>query len=320
MTTKYMEFSRALAAEFHPTEVKVLAKGGKQMRYVTARIVMNRLDEVLGWENWWDEYTVGEHSVQCRITVRLPDGTTVSKADAGAYAGMSDEGDDDKSGYSDGFKRAAVKFGVGRYLYNDGVPIYPDAGQGAGMVPYEPPPEPPKPHPQGKTNQHPNKSGFHNGQYASPQDTKKYLDRLKEKVDAVNGQWGDFWVDPHSGELPNAPECSRDVMTIYQADGHLVKWLVETGQIDQDALEKNGKAANLGRHAAIIMTRDKGAASAMKEELDTYMIRTFEAKKQAIYRKYPELAPEGFAEEMAETADRGDAHEEALHNGLSEEG
>ena len=35
---------------------------------------------------------------------------------------MADQGDDDKSGFSDAFKRAAVKFGVARYLYRDGVP------------------------------------------------------------------------------------------------------------------------------------------------------------------------------------------------------
>jgi hypothetical protein len=85
---------------------------------------MNRLDEVLGPANWWDEYLPQEHSVICRLTIRLPDGTTLTKSDAGGYAGMSDSGDDDKSGFSDAFKHAAVKFGVGRYLYRDGVPSF----------------------------------------------------------------------------------------------------------------------------------------------------------------------------------------------------
>jgi len=56
--------------------------------------------------------------------LRLPDGSTVTKADAGGYAGMADSGDDDKSGFSDAFKRAAAKFGVARYLYRDGVPQF----------------------------------------------------------------------------------------------------------------------------------------------------------------------------------------------------
>ena len=83
---------------------------------------MNRLDNILGPDHWWDEYVPGANSVLCRLTIRLPDGSLLTKSDAGGYAGMADSGDDDKSGYSDSFKRAAVKFGVGRYLYGDGVP------------------------------------------------------------------------------------------------------------------------------------------------------------------------------------------------------
>lgn len=125
--TRYPELFASLAAPFEPTEVKRLdkAKGGKAIHYVTARTVMNRLDQVLGPENWWDAYQPsGESSVLCMLTVRLPDGQVVSKCDAGGAAGMSDEGDNDKSAHSDAFKRAASKFGVGRYLYKDGVPQY----------------------------------------------------------------------------------------------------------------------------------------------------------------------------------------------------
>jgi hypothetical protein len=37
---------------------------------------------------------------------------------------IKDEENTDKTGASDAFKRAAAKFGVGRYLYRDGVPSY----------------------------------------------------------------------------------------------------------------------------------------------------------------------------------------------------
>lgn len=122
--TKHPDLFAALAAPFAPDEVKVRSQSGRQLHYITARVVMNRLDSVLGPENWWDEYTPNENSVLCRLTIRLPDESTLSKADAGGYAGMADSGDDDKSGYSDAFKRAAVKFGVARYLYRDGVPNF----------------------------------------------------------------------------------------------------------------------------------------------------------------------------------------------------
>jgi len=109
MCTKYKDIFAALAAPFSTAEVKTRLQAGRQMRYVTARTIMNRLDEVVGPESWWDDYTPLEHSVICRLTVRLPDGTIVTKSDAGGEAGMADLGDNDKSGFSDAFKRAAVK-------------------------------------------------------------------------------------------------------------------------------------------------------------------------------------------------------------------
>lgn len=123
--TKHASLFAALAAPFEPSEVKVRSHSGRQLHYITARTCMNRLDEVLGPENWWDAYrSGGENSIVCELTIRLPDGTIVTKCDAGGFAGMADSGDDDKSGYSDAFKRAAVKFGVSRYLYRDGVPSF----------------------------------------------------------------------------------------------------------------------------------------------------------------------------------------------------
>ena len=122
--TQYPDIFAALAAPFASHEVKVRMQAGRQLHYITARTAMNRLDSVLGPENWWDEYLPSEHSVLCKLTIRLPDGAMLTKADAGGYAGMSDQGDDDKSGISDAFKRAAVKFGVARYLYRDGVPEF----------------------------------------------------------------------------------------------------------------------------------------------------------------------------------------------------
>lgn len=78
--------------------------------YVDARTVLDRLDEVVGPEGWQDHYEVlvqkeGNYAVKCRLTL-----LEVSKEDVG-------EGDSLKAAFSDALKRAAVKFGVGRYLY-----------------------------------------------------------------------------------------------------------------------------------------------------------------------------------------------------------
>ena len=137
--TKYPDLFAALAAPFETHEVKIrAAAGGRQLHYITARTAMNRLDTVLGPENWWDEYHPGANSVMCRLTLRLPDGSTLTKCDAGGYAGMADQGDDDKSGFSDAFKRAAAKFGVARYLYRDGVPAFVQEHVGTVEAPAEP--------------------------------------------------------------------------------------------------------------------------------------------------------------------------------------
>lgn len=97
------------------------ARGGKGLvvAYIDARAVLDRLDEVVGPGGWHDEYEVladivrrnGDREerlveVKCRLTV-----SGVTKEDVG-------EGDSMKAAFSDALKRAAVKFGIGRYLYS----------------------------------------------------------------------------------------------------------------------------------------------------------------------------------------------------------
>ena len=100
---------------------------GVALAYITARAVMNRLDEVLGPENWTDNYLPipgTNHDTKgyiCSISIRL-DNNWVSKQDGADESNMESI----KGGLSDAFKRAAVKWGVGRYLYdlpNNWVPI-----------------------------------------------------------------------------------------------------------------------------------------------------------------------------------------------------
>lgn len=138
--SRFPNISAAFLAPFTQEEIKQrTGKNGQVFDYVTARTVMNRLDDVVGWDNWWDEYREITDGVLCRITVRLPDGILVSKEDAGGYpdsVGLSEE-DTEKAGYSDAFKRAATKFGVGRYLYKDGYPsFYWDCGNDASAERY----------------------------------------------------------------------------------------------------------------------------------------------------------------------------------------
>ena len=111
----------ALAAHF-PEDVinwraQTVAGTGKSamaLAYIDARDVMNRLDQAVGPENWQDAYAeTPKGRLICTLSIRI-DGEWVSKSDG---AGDTDvEGD--KGAISDALKRAAVKWGIGRYLYD----------------------------------------------------------------------------------------------------------------------------------------------------------------------------------------------------------
>src|SRR5262245_62168547 len=114
--------TRALAAPFDAREVKfkpavVTGNRALALAYVDARVIQDRLDEVLGVEGWQDDYEfLPDGSVVCRLRVRLGD-EWLTKVDVGGPSEQPDDGDKRKAAVSDALKRAAVKFGVGRYLY-----------------------------------------------------------------------------------------------------------------------------------------------------------------------------------------------------------
>lgn len=85
---------------------------GLPLAYIDARDVMDRLDEVCGPANWQAKYSHAEKRVICEISI-LIDGHWVTKANG---AGDTDV-EADKGAISDAFKRAAVLWGIGRYLY-----------------------------------------------------------------------------------------------------------------------------------------------------------------------------------------------------------
>jgi hypothetical protein len=78
---------------------------------------MDRLDAVFGIAGWKDEYfAMADGMLKCRLSVKIGD-EWISKEDGGKESAQPDKGDRGKSSFSDSLKRAAVKFGVGRYLY-----------------------------------------------------------------------------------------------------------------------------------------------------------------------------------------------------------
>lgn len=111
-----------LSEPFDSSEVRFKAQSVKNNRalavaYIDARLVQERLDKVIGVGAWTTEYVVlSDKSVECRLSLWIDDRWVV-KADVGSASEQPDAGDRMKAAYSDALKRAAVQFGVGRYLY-----------------------------------------------------------------------------------------------------------------------------------------------------------------------------------------------------------
>jgi hypothetical protein len=87
---------------------------GLALCYVDARAVMDRLDSVCGPDGWQCNYSAAPgNAIICNLGVLIA-GDWIWKADG---AGATDvEGE--KGMLSDALKRAAVRWGVGRYLYD----------------------------------------------------------------------------------------------------------------------------------------------------------------------------------------------------------
>lgn len=87
---------------------------GIALAYIDARDAMKRLDDVVGPANWQDRYPWSDGGrLVCEIGIRL-DGEWVWKSNGAGDTQVEAE----KGAFSDAFKRAAVMWGVGRYLYS----------------------------------------------------------------------------------------------------------------------------------------------------------------------------------------------------------
>lgn len=109
-----------LAAEFPRDAIhwrsQTLTRNGDKalaLAYLDARDVMDRLDKVCGPEGWQDKYVeTVKGRIICSIGIKVND-EWVWKSDGAGDTAVEGE----KGGISDALKRAAVKWGIGRYLY-----------------------------------------------------------------------------------------------------------------------------------------------------------------------------------------------------------
>jgi hypothetical protein len=115
-----MSISEKLEIPFPPSAVSWRVgrktKDGKKatlLAYIDARDVMQRLDDALGFENWQCKYSLSDNGLLvCDIGLRI-NGEWLWRANGAGDTQVEAE----KGKCSDAFKRAAVVWGVGRYLY-----------------------------------------------------------------------------------------------------------------------------------------------------------------------------------------------------------
>lgn len=102
--------------EWRVSRTVATRKGNKSivLAYVTNRAIMERLDEVFGVAGWRNEYSEWrDKGVLCTISCNI-DGQWISKSDGADATNFEAT----KGGFSASMKRAAVQWGIGRYLYN----------------------------------------------------------------------------------------------------------------------------------------------------------------------------------------------------------
>lgn len=116
----WSEVSKRLKAPLPVSAVKwrISAKDGRNERgqaicYTDRKPVMDRLDEVVGTDNWQDEFTYHQGIVICKLNLRIED-EWLYKSDGAGHTNVEGE----KGACTDAFKRAAAKWGVGRYLWD----------------------------------------------------------------------------------------------------------------------------------------------------------------------------------------------------------
>lgn len=133
-----------LAAPFRPDQIdwrigsttKDKTKG-MALAYIDSRAVMHRLDEVCG-PFWQCDYVPMPNGTYCcRIGIKIGD-EWLWRANGAINYPESDKGDAKemaaKGSYSDAFKRAAVLWGIGQYLYDIDSPWVDIVPKGASHV------------------------------------------------------------------------------------------------------------------------------------------------------------------------------------------
>lgn len=125
MLKTWQEISEKLQEPFHSDEIEWRPQSAfrnKQgsinlmvLPYLQGHAIQDRLDKVLG-SNWSDEYESivvdGKEAFRAKLSIKVED-EWITRSDAAEISDFESV----KGGHTNAFKRVAVKWGIGRYLY-----------------------------------------------------------------------------------------------------------------------------------------------------------------------------------------------------------
>lgn len=105
--------------------------GASCVAYIDSRQVQDVLDTVIGVGNWQCKFEEHKNNMFCSIGVLFPSGW-VWKSDCGTESQVEKQ----KGEASDSFKRAAVMWGIGRFLYSKKIIKLPVKEKNNKFYPY----------------------------------------------------------------------------------------------------------------------------------------------------------------------------------------
>jgi hypothetical protein len=107
--------------------------GASCVAYIDSRQVQDLLDEVVGAENWQCKFEEHKNNMFCSIGImNVAADHWVWKSDCGTESQVEKQ----KGEASDAFKRAAVMWGIGRFLYSKKIIKLPVKEKNGKFLPY----------------------------------------------------------------------------------------------------------------------------------------------------------------------------------------
>lgn len=132
-----------------------------------------------------------------------------------------------------------------------------------------------------------NRSGHATGKYASPEQTRVYMEAMEGYIGKRNAKWLDGWQDEMTGEIPDGV---GELCNKWQADNHLIKWAVKTGRLDPASVDEHGaRNRQIGRFTAIIYHRSTTEREALAKELARYIDEEARMQGEMLRKKHPHL-------------------------------